>query len=99
MNGGAGGSFATRGERLDTEMKYEAKVSDFLKDQNCFKITVTDSGKVGLELTDSEEPEDQQPLCRNWKEFIHYHASAVKLNESLKTTLLTRQPLFIARYV
>ncbi|OQV17788.1 putative Paired amphipathic helix protein Sin3a [Hypsibius exemplaris] len=97
LNGGAGGPMNPTPERLEAEKAYESKVSDFLKDQNCFKITVTDSGKVGMELTDSEEPEDQQPLCRNWKEFVHYHAGAVNLDESLKKALLARPALFIAR--
>lgn len=99
LTGGAGGFVATKAERYDVEKLYETKVSDFLKEQNCFKAVVFNSGRTGLELTDSEEPDDQQPQCRNWKDFIVYHFTNTKLDDSVKQRLLQRIPAFIVRFV
>ncbi|GAU98128.1 hypothetical protein RvY_09310-2 [Ramazzottius varieornatus] len=98
MNGGAGGATLSRSDRLEAEKAYETKVAEFLKDQNCFKINLSNSGKIAIELIESEEPEDQQPLCQNWKEFVTYYTGTAGLSDFMKNALLTRSPIFIVKH-
>ncbi|XP_055334399.1 paired amphipathic helix protein Sin3b-like [Paramacrobiotus metropolitanus] len=95
---GAGGLLLHREERGEAEKQYEARVADFLKDQNCFKMTVFNSGRVCLELIVSEEPEDLKPQCRTWKDFVAYHATNNNVDDQLRSRLLQRGPVFIVRH-